>query len=79
MTNPLILWGIATELIILALIIYTPTGNSIFGTSPLPAWIFGPLALGALGLLLAEEGRKLVMNRLYQRHSFGEAQQASSG
>jgi sodium/potassium-transporting ATPase subunit alpha len=47
MTNPLILWGIATELIILALIIYTPTGNSIFGTSPLPAWIFGPHALGA--------------------------------
>jgi sodium/potassium-transporting ATPase subunit alpha len=77
-TNPIILWGIATELIILAVITYTQMGNEIFGTSPLPAWIFGPLALGALVLLLAEEGRKLVMNRLLHRHSIGTVQQAGS-
>jgi sodium/potassium-transporting ATPase subunit alpha len=77
-TNPLILWGIATELIILTVITYTQMGNEIFGTSPLPAWIFGPLALGALVLLLAEEGRKLVMNRLLHRHSIGTVQQAGS-
>jgi sodium/potassium-transporting ATPase subunit alpha len=62
-TNPLILWGIVTELSILALITYTPMGNAIFGTSPLPAWIFGPLALGALVLLFAEESRKFIANR----------------
>ena len=62
-TNPLLLWGIATELVVLALIIYTPLGNAIFGTSPLPAWIFGPLALGALVLLFAEEARKIIVNR----------------
>ena len=62
-TNPLIVWGILTELIILVLITYTPIGNEIFGTSPLPLWIFGPLVLGALALLLAEEGRKLIVNR----------------
>ena len=62
-TNPLILWGIVTELTILALIVYSPSGNTIFGTSPLPAWIFGPLALGALVLLFAEESRKIVVNR----------------
>jgi sodium/potassium-transporting ATPase subunit alpha len=73
LTNPLILWGIAIELIILAVITYTATGNSIFGTSPLPAWVFGPLALGALVLLLAEEGRKFVVNRLQHRHSIGMA------
>ena len=63
LTNPLILWGILTELIILALITYTPIGNEIFGTSPLPLWIFGPLVLGALALLSAEEGRKFIVNR----------------
>ena len=57
------MWGIFTELIILALITYTPIGNEIFGASPLPLWIFGPLVLGALALLLAEEGRKIIVNR----------------
>jgi sodium/potassium-transporting ATPase subunit alpha len=62
-TNPLLLWGIATELVVLAFILYTPWGNNIFGTSPLPAWIFGPLALGACVLLCAEESRKFIVNR----------------
>jgi sodium/potassium-transporting ATPase subunit alpha len=66
-TNPLIVWGIFTELIILALITYTSIGNEIFGTSPLPLWIFGPLVLGALALLLAEEGRKIIVNRRHHR------------
>ncbi|MCP9439719.1 MAG: cation-transporting P-type ATPase [Nitrospira sp.] len=63
-TNSLILWGIFAELAIFALVAYTPIGNRLFGTSPLPLWIFGPLALGGAGLLLAEEGRKLLANRL---------------
>ena len=72
LTNPLILWGIFTELIILALITYTPIGNEIFGTSPLPLWIFGPLLLGALVLLLAEESRKILANRrLHVTHEIG--------
>ncbi|MBH0208063.1 MAG: cation-transporting P-type ATPase [Nitrospira sp.] len=62
-SNPLLVWGIVTELTILALITYTPIGNEIFGTSPLPLWIFGPLTLGAVALLLTEEGRKTIMNR----------------
>jgi len=62
-SNPLILWGILAELTILIVITYTPIGNAIFGTSPLPVWIFGPLAVGALVLLLAEEGRKIIVNR----------------
>jgi sodium/potassium-transporting ATPase subunit alpha len=67
-SNPLILWGIAIELTILTMIVYTATGNSILGTSPLPLWVFGPLALGALLLLLVEEGRKIIANRLRHRH-----------
>ena len=66
-TNPIILWGIATELTILVLIAYTPFGHSVFGTGPLPIWIFGPLLLGAVGLLLAEEARKMIAARLFRR------------
>lgn len=62
-TNPLIVRGVLVELVVLVLITYTPIGNEIFGTSPLPHWIFGPLVLGALALLLAEEGRKIVVSR----------------
>ncbi|HSN03512.1 MAG TPA: cation transporting ATPase C-terminal domain-containing protein, partial [Nitrospira sp.] len=73
-TNPFILWGILTEFTILGVIVYTPIGNEIFGTSPLPLWIFGPLALGALMLLLAEEGRKMMVTRFAKKPATGPAQ-----
>ena len=62
-SNPLILWGVGIEASLLVLITYTPLGNDIFRTAPLPVWIFGPLALGALGLLFAEETRKIIVKR----------------
>jgi len=61
--NPFILWGIVVELVLLALIVYTPFGNLVFGTAPLPLWVWGPLVLGAAGLLFADEIRKLVSER----------------
>jgi sodium/potassium-transporting ATPase subunit alpha len=73
-TNPLILWGIATELTILVLITYTPVGQEIFGTSPPPFWIFGPVALGALMLLFAEEGRKIIANRVVPKPAYKPTQ-----
>lgn len=63
-SNRLILWGILTELTIIAFITYTPIGNQIFGTSPVPLWIYALLVLGALMLLAAEETRKALANRL---------------
>jgi sodium/potassium-transporting ATPase subunit alpha len=51
------------ELALLALIVYTPLGNLIFGTAPLPLWAWGPLVLGAVGLLFADEIRKLVLGK----------------
>ena len=77
-SNSRVIWGIAIELVLLLLIVYTPLGNTVFGTDPLPAWIFGPLALGALVLLFAEEGRKIITNRHHDRHPFGTARPASS-
>ena len=69
LTNPLIYWGIAVELTLFAAISYTSIGNQMFGTTSLPLWIFGPLIIGALLLLLAEEARKLIANRLTSRSS----------
>jgi sodium/potassium-transporting ATPase subunit alpha len=77
-SNRLILWGIVTELTLLALITYTPTGNEIFGTRSLPLWIFGPLALGALALLLAEECRKIVAGRIKGNRLFRLSHEAGS-
>lgn len=78
LSNPIILWGIAVELTLLAVIIYTPIGHEIFGTSQLPVWIFGPLALGALMLLVAEETRKIIANRLHLRASPRITQETSA-
>jgi sodium/potassium-transporting ATPase subunit alpha len=65
--NRLIHLGIVIELALLMLITYTSFGNNVFGTAPLPVWIFGPLAVGALLLLAAEEGRKMLAARA-RRH-----------
>jgi magnesium-transporting ATPase (P-type) len=62
-SNTLILWGIAAELILIALIVYAPWGNAVFGTAPLAAevWLFVlPFAAAMLAL---EEGRKAIMRR----------------
>lgn len=59
--NPLILWGVALELGLILLIIYTPWGQAVFGTAPLSMeiWLFMlPLALG---MLVMEEARKRIV------------------
>jgi sodium/potassium-transporting ATPase subunit alpha len=66
-SNPLILAGIAVELTILLVMTYSPVGHLVLGTASLPAWIFGPLALGAAGLLLADELQKFVRGRMGAR------------
>jgi sodium/potassium-transporting ATPase subunit alpha len=78
LTNPLIFWGIAVELAILMVISYTPVGNTVFSTSPLPLWIFGLLILGAVVCLLAEEARKLIVSRLLDRSRLGTIRRAAS-
>lgn len=62
-SNPLIYAGIAVELILILLIDYTPAGNALFGTAPVP-WSVWLLAVSlALGMFVAEELRKLVLRR----------------
>ncbi len=63
LSNQLILWGIAIELLLLIGYVYTPVGNLILGTWPLPWWVWVQLVVGAASLLGAEELRKLLANR----------------
>ena len=58
-SNRLILFGIAVELILSAFIVYHPWGNKIFGTSSLGLNVWLILIPFGIGLLLAEELRKL--------------------
>ena len=66
--NHIILWGIALEIALVLVIVYTTWGNVIFGTAPiaLEVWLFVlPLALG---MLLLEELRKVVVVKFGGRH-----------
>lgn len=62
-TNPIILWGVALEIILILVIDYTPWGNMLFGTAPisLSVWLF--MLPCAVGMLLLEESRKWLVNR----------------
>jgi sodium/potassium-transporting ATPase subunit alpha len=62
-SNRLVLWGIAVELALLAILVYTPSANWLLGTGPLPVWVWPPLIAGAIGLFLAEEFRKFIVAR----------------
>jgi magnesium-transporting ATPase (P-type) len=68
LSNPLILLGILIELTIILLIDYTPWGNAVFGTAPIPVtvWLFAmPFALG---MLILEELRKWFVRSFAERH-----------
>ena len=56
--NPLILLGLASELGLIVFIIYTPTGNWLFGTAPVGAEVWGLALAGAALMWALEEGRK---------------------
>ena len=63
-SNPLLLWGIAIELLLIIAIDYTSWGNVLFGTAPIPArvWLFAvPFAIGML--VLEEVRKRLVRGR----------------
>ena len=63
LSNPLILLGIAAELLMLLFIVYTPTGNWLFGTAPVGAevWLLALACAALMGGL--EEMRKAWLRR----------------
>ncbi len=62
-SNRLILFGIASEILISIFIVYHPWGQRIFGTGPLATQVWLMLVPFAISLLLAEEMRKLVVRK----------------
>jgi calcium-translocating P-type ATPase len=62
--NPLILWGVVLEIVLIVLIVYTAWGNLIVGTAPIPAatWLF--IVPFGMGLVVLDELRKSVAARL---------------
>ena len=58
LSNPLILLGIAAELGLIMLIVYTPAGNWLFGTAPLGAEVWLLAMLFAVAMWALEEARK---------------------
>jgi P-type Ca2+ transporter type 2C len=72
-SNRLVWLGIASELVVIALVVYTPFLQFIFGTAPLGGsdWLF--LFAWTPTLLVADELRKFVAARL-QRRTKGEKQ-----
>lgn len=56
--NPMILFGVVLEMVLIGFIDYTPWGNLIFGTAPLTlaAWLF--LIPFAVAMVALEEVRK---------------------
>jgi magnesium-transporting ATPase (P-type) len=66
-SNPFVWWGIATEALLIVLLVYTPLLQRVFGTAPFPweHWLF--LLAWTPALLLADEGRKVLVRRRFER------------
>jgi magnesium-transporting ATPase (P-type) len=62
--NPLIWGGVLVEIVLVAMIDYTPWGNFLFGTAPidLRIWLF--LLPWAAAMLIVEEVRKWFVRNL---------------
>jgi sodium/potassium-transporting ATPase subunit alpha len=67
LSNRLVLFGIATEILLALLIVYHPWGNAVFGTAPLPWQIWLLLVPFSVALLLLEELRKLIVRKFWPK------------
>jgi calcium-translocating P-type ATPase len=61
--NPMMLWSIGLQIALIFGLIYTPWGNFIFGTAPLPAQTWLMIIPMAFGMLAFEELRKFLVKR----------------
>lgn len=65
--NPLILWGVVLELVLLVTAVYTPIGHALLGTASVPAMLWLFLVPFALVMIAAEEARKAVVRHRLSR------------
>jgi len=57
-SNPLLLGGVAAEVLLILLIVYTPAGHAVFGTAAIAGRVWVVAVLLGLALALLEELRK---------------------
>lgn len=74
--NKLILTGVALEIVLILLVDYSPWGNAIFGTAPIPlsVWLF--IIPFALGMIALEELRKALARAQVSRQEKRSEKQA---
>ena len=53
--------AVVSELALIALVVYSPAGNWLFGTAPLAGWTWLLAVAGALLMAVLEEGRKALL------------------
>jgi P-type Ca2+ transporter type 2C len=59
-----LLWvGVASELAVIAAVVYLPPLQAVIGTAPFPAWLWVPLLAIAPALLVIDETRKALLRR----------------
>lgn len=63
LSNRLLLWGIAFELLFTAAVVYTPAGQAIFGTAALDPWMIALIAPFGLIVWGADELRRWCRRR----------------
>jgi sodium/potassium-transporting ATPase subunit alpha len=63
LSNPLVLFGIGAELLLLAGISYIPAFNAFFGTAPLELWHLALSVPFAFAILLGDELRRVFVRR----------------
>jgi sodium/potassium-transporting ATPase subunit alpha len=61
--NPLILWGVLLEIVLILLIDYTSWGNLLLATAPIGGHVWMFIAPFGIGLLMLEELRKHLVGR----------------
>ncbi|MFN0056651.1 MAG: cation-translocating P-type ATPase [Planctomycetales bacterium] len=66
LSNRLILSGIAFEITLLLLIVYTPWGNRLFETAPLAGWVWLFVLPFFIGMILLENIRKAIVRRKFR-------------
>jgi magnesium-transporting ATPase (P-type) len=62
--NPLLWGGIALEVALILLIVYTPWGNALFGTAPLSSQVWLYVIPFVVGMGVVEEARKWLVRRM---------------
>ena len=68
-SNSLLFWAIAVELGLLLFALYTPWGNQLFATQPLPLSVWLLAAGCGLLMVLLEELRKWLLRRYERRNA----------